>query len=131
MPYMLRDPQMALVRSKQAFYNLPKPASHSFYTFINSTEPLECVYSNLLQAKLSVHYRDSRSGFLMRRAGLDDIGGFPTGSSVEDGQLSALLRGKGYRVSFVEESLAFGLIPDSFTSHLRQRLVRCELIPLR
>ena len=107
---MLQNSKLGLVRSKQGFYNIPKPSGHSFATFINSMEPVE----------------DARSGFLMRRAGLDDIGGFPTGSSVEDGQITALLQGKGYETHFVDEALTYGLIPDSFSVHLKQRLSRSE-----
>lgn len=112
LPYMLQNSKLGLVRSKQGFYNIPKPSGHSFATFINSMEPVE----------------DARSGFLMRRAGLDDIGGFPTGASVEDGQITALLQGKGYETHFVDEALTYGLIPDSFSVHLKQRLSRCECL---
>ena len=111
LPYMLQNSKLGLVRSKQGFYNIPNPSGHSFATFINSMEPVE----------------DARSGFLMRRAGLDDIGGFPTGASVEDGQITALLQGKGYETHFVDEALTYGLIPDSFSVHLKQRLSRSEL----
>ena len=67
---------------------------------------------------------DARSGFLMRRCALDDIGGFPTASSVEDGLLSALMRGKGYHTKWITEPLQYGIIPDSFAVHIRQRLAR-------
>lgn len=62
----------------------------------------------------------------MRRCAVDDVGGFPTSSSIEDGQLSALLDGKGFRTRFVRETLQHGLVPDSWASHLRQGISRSE-----
>lgn len=62
----------------------------------------------------------------MRRAAIDTIGGFPTASSVEDRQLECLLEGKGYSTKYLEETLQYGLVPDSFVVHLRSRMARCE-----
>lgn len=47
-PYMLRDPNTALVRSRQGFYNLPIRIGGSFGTFMNAVEPPESVNYFLL-----------------------------------------------------------------------------------
>lgn len=111
LPHMINDPLLALVQSPSAFYNLPKKLSSSFATFLNFVEPVEA----------------SRSAFAVRRTAIDDIGGFPTRSSIEDRRLDLLLKGKGYSTLFLDEALAFSLIPDSFSKHLRQGVDRGKL----
>lgn len=109
-PWLVQDAKVALVRSQQGFYNLPLRMNAAFGTFINAVEPLE----------------DARSGFLMRRAAVDNVGGFPTSSTIEDRQLQCLLEGQGYKTLFVQETLQYGLVPDSFALHLKMRLARSE-----
>ena len=57
----------------------------------------------------------------MRREALDAIGGFPIGSLAEDVCCSSMLLGSGWNTAFVHEPLQFGTVPDSFSSHLKQR----------
>lgn len=57
----------------------------------------------------------------MRRAALEAIGRFPTGSLAEDVCTSSMLLGDGWNTAFVHEPLQFGTVPDSLTSHLKQR----------
>lgn len=113
-PHILKDRKIALVRSEQGFYNLPARLNGTFATVMRATEPAE----------------DVHSGFLIRREALEDIGGFPTASSIEDGQLTALLRGKGYQTRFVTETLQFGLVSDCLATQVRQRIAR-SLGPIR
>lgn len=61
------------------------------------------------------------SGYVMRRAALEAIGGFPTGSLAEDVCTSSMLLGSGWNTAFVHEPLQFGTVPDSLSSHLKQR----------
>jgi cellulose synthase/poly-beta-1,6-N-acetylglucosamine synthase-like glycosyltransferase len=61
------------------------------------------------------------SGYVMRRQALQDIGGFPIGSLAEDVCCSSMLLGFGWTTAFVHEPLQFGTVPDSLTSHLKQR----------
>lgn len=114
MPHMLASPSVALGRCAQGYYNLPARLSGSLATIMRAAEPA-C---------------DIRSGFVVRRTALDDVGGFPTGSSIEDGQLAVLLAGKGYKTTTVHESLHFGLALSSYSTQIRQRLDR-SLGPVR
>jgi cellulose synthase/poly-beta-1,6-N-acetylglucosamine synthase-like glycosyltransferase len=66
----------------------------------------------------------------LRRCALDDVGGFPTDSSIEDGLLEAFLVGKGYQTQFSHETLQFGLVPASWTLQMDQHLRRA-MSPLR
>lgn len=61
------------------------------------------------------------SGYVMRRAALDSIGGFPTDSLSEDLCCSAKLLGQGWKTRFVSECLQYGSVPESFVGHVKQR----------
>ena len=67
---------------------------------------------------------DIHSGFVLRRSAIDDIGGFPTHSSVEDRRLHSCLQGRGYKTLWTDDNVHFSMIPDSFSTHLRQRVER-------
>lgn len=108
LPHMVKNPLTALVRTPGGFYNLPKSHGGSFGTFLRCVEPKE----------------DARSGFVLRRSAIDDIGGFPTRSSIEDGRLEALLQGRGYKTIWAADTVQYSMVPDSFSSHLRQRVDR-------
>lgn len=108
LPHLIQNPLVGLLTTPSGFYNLPRNLGLSFSTFVRSTEPVE----------------DSRSAFIMRRCAVDDVGGFPTRSSVEDCRLASILEGRGYRVSSIDETLQYSLIPDTFSRHLRQRVDR-------
>jgi cellulose synthase (UDP-forming) len=59
---------------------------------------------------------------LLRRAALDDIGGFATGAVTEDIHTSLRLHKRGWRSVYHNESLAFGLSPSNIEQYLTQRL---------
>ena len=61
------------------------------------------------------------SGYAIRRSALDQIGGFPTGSLAEDVFCSNLLLGAGWKTCYVHEALQWGMVPDSFSGHIKQR----------
>ena len=59
---------------------------------------------------------------LLRRAALDDIGGFATGTVTEDIHTSLRLHKRGWRSVYHNESLAFGRSPSNIEEYLTQRL---------
>ena len=61
------------------------------------------------------------SGYIMRRAALEDIGGFPIESLSEDVCCSAKMLGAGWRTCFIPESLQHGSVPESYNAHIKQR----------
>lgn len=61
------------------------------------------------------------SGYIIRRAALDDIGGFPTGSVGEDMYCSNVLLGRGWKAIYVDEVLQHGRVPDSYKAHVKQQ----------
>ncbi|CAG8360040.1 unnamed protein product [Penicillium salamii] len=114
LPHLLKDPEAALVTTRQYFDNLPRgdPLSQArayFYTCENT------------ELDLMGHAVDAGSGAVFRRKAILDVGGYPTFSFSEDWQLSLVLRGMGKRTMQVQEILQFGLVPTSFAGHLKQR----------
>lgn len=105
---MVKNPLVALLTTSSGYYTLPLRMGLSFGTLFRCAEPS----------------KDARSGFIMRRCAVDDVGGMPTKSSVEDGRLEYVLEGKGYRTMRIEETVQYSAIPDSFSNHLRQRVDR-------
>ena len=61
------------------------------------------------------------SGYVLRRAALDSIKGFPTDSVGEDMYCSNLLLGKGWDAIYIDETLQTGRVPDSYKAHVKQQ----------
>ncbi|KAI1381980.1 glycosyltransferase family 2 protein [Hypoxylon crocopeplum] len=114
LPHLILDPKMGLVTPKQDFYNVP------------TDDPL--FQSNQTAWAISDFVRDSLdcawnsgSGYVLRRAALEEIGGFSTGSVTEDVYSSMLMLSKGWKSAYLAESLQFGLVPSSYLGHIKQR----------
>ncbi|KAL9607182.1 MAG: hypothetical protein Q9167_007876 [Letrouitia subvulpina] len=114
MPHLLIDKELALIQPPQRFYDVPTP--------------------DLLLQGLDINYRITEplretmgstwcggSGYIIRRAALDSIGGFPTGSLSEDSYCSNVLLGKGWKIGHVDESLQYGRVPESYKAHTIQQ----------
>lgn len=61
------------------------------------------------------------SGYVMSRAAINSIGGFPTQSLSEDVCCSATMLGAGWKTVFVQEPLQYGSVPESLFAHIKQR----------
>ncbi|WP_011295801.1 glycosyltransferase family 2 protein [Cupriavidus necator] len=59
---------------------------------------------------------------VVRRAALDEIGGFATETVTEDVHTAIKLHKRGFRSVYYGESLAFGLAPHSIDTYLKQRM---------
>ncbi|KAF2405087.1 glycosyltransferase family 2 protein [Trichodelitschia bisporula] len=114
LPHLLIDEKMALACPPQLFYNVPPgdPLAQSLDFFVHVSEPVKDA--------LGVAWCTG-SGYVCRRAALDQIGCFPLGSLAEDVATSTLMLGKGWKTAYIHEPLQFGTVPDSFSSHLKQR----------
>jgi len=58
---------------------------------------------------------------VLRRAALDDVGGFATGTATEDIHTSLRLHARGWKSVFVPEALAYGLEAASLAEFYKQR----------
>ncbi|MGZ6040036.1 MAG: glycosyltransferase family 2 protein, partial [Phenylobacterium sp.] len=63
---------------------------------------------------------------VLRRAALDDIGGFAAGTFAEDLHTSLKFHKRGWRSVYHKESLAFGLSPSNIDQYLAQSLRRAR-----
>lgn len=111
LPHLLQDPLLAMLETTSGFYNLPEKLGWSFASFLRCVEPTS----------------DSRSGYVLRRSAVDDIGGIPTRSSIEDKRLEAILKGRGYKTAQIDQVVQYSLIPSNLTQHLSQRVHRSKL----
>ncbi|BGP14888.1 hypothetical protein JCM10213_003756 [Rhodosporidiobolus nylandii] len=114
LPHILTSPKTALVKTRHGFINLPHRLSQPASTLYTASETPA----------------DTRSGFLLRRAALSEIGGFPADSWIHDGQCEALLLGRGYNVHQVDEVLQWGMAKPTYAAQVSAMMVN-RLGPLR
>ena len=63
---------------------------------------------------------------LLRRAAIDDVGGFATGTTIVGTETSLLLHARGWRSAYLGEHLAFGLAPATARAYQRQQVHRAR-----
>jgi len=116
------DPKVGIVQTPQAFFN-PDPLQHNLYgtSFIPNEQRF---FFDVIQSA-----RDGwnaafccGSNCIIRRAALDRIGGkLPTESITEDLLLTLRLLRHGFITRYLNESLAWGLAPESLDAFIIQR----------
>lgn len=119
------DPRVALVQTPQHFWNPDAPQLNlggeaawpeDQRVFTDVIQPSRDVWDNAFCYG---------SNFVVRRACLDAIGGFPTQTICEDLFLSYVLKGKGWITRYHDEELALGLAADTLNEFLKQRMRWC------
>jgi cellulose synthase (UDP-forming) len=115
------DPGLSFVQTPQLFYNVDsiqfrrtadRPLWNEQSMFYESIQPSK-------NASNSAFF--CGSGALVRRAAIDSIGGFATGTATEDIHTSLRLHAQGWRSLFVNEQLAHGIAPMDLTEYHKQR----------
>ncbi|KAK4056484.1 hypothetical protein OIO90_002331 [Microbotryomycetes sp. JL221] len=114
LPSILGADKVGLVKTTHGFMNLPQRLDQSTSTLMTAAETPS----------------DSRSGFLIRRHALTEIGGFPCDSWIQDGQCEALLKGRGYKVVTVNEVLQWTMARPTYGSQVNAMMIN-RLGPLR
>lgn len=116
-----RDPRVAFVQTPQDFHNLDSFQHRQSQGRMWSEQSL---FFRVIQrgkdATNSAFFCGSCA--MIRRAALDQIGGFATGSITEDLHTSIKLHQAGWGSVYHAESLAFGVAPASIGPFLKQRL---------
>ncbi|MDB4898404.1 MAG: restriction endonuclease, partial [Gemmatimonadetes bacterium] len=117
------NPQLAMVQSPQDFYN-----TDSFTHVVNDDGRRlweeNRLFFSIVQPGLD---RNNASFFcgscgVLRRAAIDEIGGFSTQTITEDMETSLLLHARGWTTYYHGETLAYGLAPANATQYHVQRL---------
>ena len=117
------DPKVAFIQSPQDFYN-----TDSFTHVVNeqarSLWEENRIFYSLLQPGKDYWGGSFFCGScgMLRRAALDEIGGFSTQTIIEDMETSLVLHGQGWKSVYHPEALAFGLSPGSASAFHVQRL---------
>ena len=115
------DAKVAFVQAPQAFHN---EDAFQYNLFAGDMLPNEQDYfmRTLQPGKErfnAVMYVGSNTVF--RRSALEEVGGFATGVITEDMATGMLLQAAGYRAHAVQDIIAAGLAPESFSDLLTQR----------
>lgn len=115
------DPKLAFVQTPQLFYNTTsvqfrktagRPLWNEQSMFYEAIQPSK----NCFNAAFFCG-----SGAMLRRAAIDSIGGFATGTATEDIHTSLKLHAAGWRSLFVGEQLAHGIAPIDMAEYHKQR----------
>jgi len=117
------DPKVAFVQSPQDFYNLD---SFTHVVDENGRRLWEeqRIFFDVIQPgkdRWNASFFCGSCG-VIRRAALEEIGGFSTVTVTEDMETSLLLHARGWKSVYVAESLAYGLSPGSMEAYSVQRL---------
>lgn len=115
------DPQMALVQAPQVFYN-PDPFQNNLQLYKAIPNEQDFFMREVLNQRAMFNaVLNVGSNAVFRRSAIEAIGRIPVGTITEDMATSMLLQAKGYKSTFVNETLAMGLSPDSFSDYIVQR----------
>jgi cellulose synthase/poly-beta-1,6-N-acetylglucosamine synthase-like glycosyltransferase len=116
------DPAVAFVQTPQSFYNtaslLYRRAHGKDREWSESNMFYRCVQPGKNGRNASFYVGTSA---VLRRAALDDVGGFATGTVTEDIHTSLRIHAQGWRSVFIPEPLAFGLEAQSLKEFYGQR----------
>ena len=114
LPHVLNNDRAALACPFQHYYNVPAG------DLLNSkAEMLPLESANLLQ-DFSDNAWCLGTGFVMRVAALEAIGGIPDTSLQEDVLMTSYLASAGWHCVYVPEPVQWGLAPDTMAAFLKQ-----------
>lgn len=123
--FFLFRTDIGLVQTPQHFRN-PDPVQYNLfgsrawteeqYFFMTMAQSARDAYGNAFCVG---------SGWVVPRARLAELGGFPQASICEDLEISYVLKGRGWRTLFLNEKLAVGLAPESVPEYIKQRARWC------
>ncbi len=116
-----RDPHVATVQARQDFYNLD-----SFQHRLNRAKHFgwqqQDLFFSVIQPGKDRHNAAFYCGSpaIIRRSALEEIGGFATGTITEDMHTSLRLQRRGWRTIYHNETVAYGLAPQTFSGFSTQ-----------
>jgi cellulose synthase (UDP-forming) len=116
------DPAVAFVQTPQSFHNTTTLLFRRAYGEDARWSESNIFYKAILPAKNGINasiYVGTSA--VLRRAALQDVGGFATGTVTEDIHTSLRMHARGWRSVFVPESLAFGLEAQNLKEYYQQR----------
>ncbi|MEA1833185.1 UDP-forming cellulose synthase catalytic subunit [Methylobacterium durans] len=124
--YFAEDPRLFLVQTPHAFLN-PDPVERNLRTFERMPSENEMFYA-VTQRGLD-KWNGSffcGSAALLRRAALDEAGGFSGITITEDCETAFELHARGWTSAYVDKPLIAGLQPDTLADFIGQRSRWCQ-----
>ncbi|MCC5988820.1 MAG: UDP-forming cellulose synthase catalytic subunit [Pararhodobacter sp.] len=119
--FFVQDPQLFLVQTPHFFLN-PDPIDRN----IGFRE--DCPPENEMFYHLSHRGLDRWGGAffcgsaaVLRRAALDDVGGFAGDTITEDAESALTMHRRGWKSLYVDHAMIAGLQPETFVSFIQQR----------
>jgi len=124
--YFLKDPKLFLVQTPHFFLN-PDPIEKNLGTFKKMPSENEMFYSVIQKGldKWNAAFFCG-SAAILRRAALEEAGGFSGVSITEDCETALDLHSKGWNSVYVDKPLIAGLQPETFASFIGQRSRWCQ-----
>ncbi|MEM6591065.1 MAG: glycosyltransferase [Cyanobacteria bacterium P01_H01_bin.119] len=117
-----QDPEVGLVQTPQSFYN-PDPIARNLGLEKVLTPEEEVFYRQIQPMRDGAgSVVCSGTSFVLRRAALEETGGFVTESLSEDYFTAVRLAAQGHKVAYLDEKLSAGLAAESISAHATQRL---------
>ena len=117
-----QDPNMALVQTPQSFYNAD-PIAHNLGLEDILTPEEEVFYRQIQPIKDGAgSVVCSGTAFIVRRAPLEEAGGFVTESLSEDYFTGISISAQGYHLAYLDEKLSAGLAAENIGAHITQRI---------
>lgn len=119
--YFVEDPKLFLVQTPHFFLN-PDPVERNV-GFRNDCPPENEMFYHLGHRGLDrwggAFFCGSAA--LLRRAALDDVGGFAGETITEDAETALEIHSRGWKSLYVDHAMIAGLQPETFVSFIQQR----------
>ncbi|POS74749.1 hypothetical protein DHEL01_v206851 [Diaporthe helianthi] len=113
MPHLLRDPNMGLTCPAATFYNVP------VNDWLLQSQTVHNKWEEFSRDRINDAWCTG-SGWVARRRAIDELGGVPMQTIGEDAFMSTGISNLGWNTAFIPQSLQYGLVPDTYGSHLKQ-----------
>jgi cellulose synthase (UDP-forming) len=115
------DPKVAIVQAAQDFYNLDSFQHWTNWSARHAWQQQELFFGVIQPGKdaLNAAYYCG-SPAMLRRAALEDVGGFATETVTEDIHTGLRLQRRGWQVAYINRTLARGLAPQTFVGFVTQ-----------
>lgn len=119
--FFLADPKLFLVQTPHHFIN-PDPLERNLAIFNRSPSEND-LFHNTIQPGLDAWGAAffCGSAAMLRRAALDDIGGFSQETLTEDAETTLRALSRGYTTAYLNLPLISGLQPETFSGFIQQR----------
>ncbi len=122
---LFADPKVAVVQSPQFFYNAD-PIQHNLHATDSWVDDQRIFFDVFQPAKDAWDCAFCvGTSFIVRRARLDAMGGFPHAAICEDLNLTYSLLRRGYKTRWLNERLSVGLSAEGLPEYVSQRTRWC------